>query len=292
LSPEKDHPLWPITLLGALFAAFTFSRSAAYKYNNPAKAIHPQQRTDREDNHKHNPVCSYVPPTITKCEYAERGKEAAPNWKKFAEIIVAISTFGLLLVNVFLLPSTKKAADSAQKTADFTARTMRVDQRAWIAPRVVNQIVAQDQPLAVTIQFDNTGKTPATHVETCVVAEIIKNTTTNIDVSCPDTSKSPGLSVVFPQTHISRLIDATGNGGKTTIDPQGLLREPLMKQLRHWEKSVLVYGRIDYWDVFKRPHWATFCSTMLILPPTPGGMPETVNWNACPAWNDIDPDEE
>lgn len=213
-------------------------------------------------------------------------------------LTLGLETFGLVVLIVYTIATVaiwcanKKAADAAAGANKIATKTMRIDQRAWLSPHIIHQIFSKDQPLVVATQFDNTGKSPAIHVQTCVVAEVVEKTREDVDISCPESSKSPGLDVIFPGGHVARLSNATGKGGKTDIDPQGLLREPLMKELRGWSKTVYVYGRVDYWDVFKKPHWATFCSTMLIMPPTSGGMPETVSWTTCQNGNGVDVEDE
>jgi len=185
----------------------------------------------------------------------------------------------------------KKAAIAAQGANDVATRTMRIDQRSWMAPRIIHQIFKEGQPLVVTTQFDNTGKTPALKLKTCQVAEIVEQSRKDVDISCPARAYSPGFDVVFPGNHVNRISNPAGDGGKVVVSKDGLLRMPLMEELRHRKKTVFVYGRIDYRDVFDKPHWATFCSAMLIMPPTPGGMPETVSWITCESGNDVDPED-
>jgi hypothetical protein len=205
--------------------------------------------------------------------------------------------FGLFVLCVYtvftalMYCANKKAAEAAKSANTIATKTMRITQRAWVSPHLIHQIFNENQPLVVSTQFDNTGETPAIHVQTCEVAEIVENTRKDVDISCPERAKSPGFDIVFPKGSLSRIANATGDGGKTRIDPEGLLRKPLMTALRKGDKSVYVYGRVDYWDVFQKPHWATFCSTMLIMPPTPGGMPETISWIVCRNGNDVDPEE-
>lgn len=230
------------------------------------------------------------PPPSHPC-YKVACEKKRDGWD-YAKLVAEFIGLGFLILYTLyttgIYCANKKAADAARSAADTAAKTMIIDQRAWISPHIINQIFAKDQPLVVPVEFDNTGKTPAIHVQTCVVAEIVNK---DVDLTCPDSLKSPGLDVIFPQNHISRTPNATGRGGggKMDIDPEGLLREPLIKELRLRKKTVLVYGRVDYWDVFKKPHWSTFCSTMWIMPAI-AKMPEIKNWSACPIGNDIDPE--
>jgi hypothetical protein len=264
--------------------------------NNPYKNAGREsdiQSSRAEPNIRPAPSAPEPPPAKTHCQITCKQEK---DWWDHAKPFVEIAGILLLLVytiyTIKMYFANRDAADAAKSAADTAAKTMRIDQRAWISPRLLNSVFKKDQPLAIAIEFDNTGKTPAIHVQTCVVAEPVESSRKDVDISCPESSKSPGFNIIFPNGHIDRLANATGQGGKTNIDPQGLLREPFMKELRGWKTIVYVYGRVDYWDVFKEPHWSTFCSKLLIMPPTSGGMPETVNWMTCETGNDVDPKTE
>lgn len=264
------------------------------KHNQPPDASRKsyEQATQGNPDIAIAPRVPASPPPKSDCQITcKTEKDFWDHVKTGAEI------FGIVLLAVYtgytikMYCANRVAANAAQRAADIAAKTMQIDQRAWLSPQIVNQIFKKDQPLAVAVQFTNTGKTPAIHVQTCVVAEIVEKTRAGIDISCPESFKSPGFDVIFPSGHISRLPNASGRGGKTNIDPEGLLRELLMEEMREGAKTLYLYGRIDYWDVFKKPHWATFCSWMWLLPPTSGGMPETINWSNCEKGNDVDPED-
>lgn len=187
------------------------------------------------------------------------------------------------------MEAARKSSDRAsRKSLQATIDNFHQEQRAWISIKITNQLFADRQPLAISTEFDNTGKTPAVKVKTCQVAEIVENSRPNIDISCPPRANSAGFLVIFPGGNSARLSNATGDGGKGLVSKDGFLDQPLMDELRHHTKIVYLYGRIDYSDVFGRPHWVTFCSAMLILPPAPGGLPETHNWIQCQNGNEID----
>jgi hypothetical protein len=252
--------------------------------NASDKATHPQRERppiNTPEMHPKPPHPHYEITCKKKRDWWDRAKMGAEFAGIVFLVIYTLYTAGIYHAN-------RKAAKAAKSAADTAAKTMMIDQRAWVSPHIINQIFAKDKPLVVPIQFDNTGKTPAIHVQTCVVAEPVDHDFVPI---CPESSKSPGFDVIFPQGHIARLPNATGSQGTTLIDPEGLLREPLMKELQKRKKTVLVFGRVDYLDVFKKPHWSTFCSTMLIIPQS-GSMPQVINWSTCPKWNDIDTEDE
>lgn len=262
--------------------------------------IQEQTKVVRDSNKAHSaqsqpspniPIEVKVPQGVeVRTEESEKQSEKTyQGWSLFLQgaTLVAVSIYAL--VAIFRWCEMRRAAKAAAGANRIAAQTLRENERAWAAPHITNQIFGKNLPLEIIVKFANTGRTPAIHVQTCVVSEIVEKTRPNIDISCPDSIKSPGLGIIFPNDSIERMTNAVGQGGKANIDPQGLLREGLMKELRHWDKNVWVYGRIDYWDIYQRPHWATFCSTMIIMPPAPGGLPETKNWMACQNGNAVDP---
>jgi|SRR5579862_3545632 len=187
----------------------------------------------------------------------------------------------------------KKSREQSEKAFGVTVEQFQMDQRAWISPHITNQLFEELKPFLIITEFNNTGKTPAIKVKTCEVAEIATLTRERkrFDLTCPEGAYSPGYDIIFPTDHIYRTPNAAGNGGKHTIYKDGLNRKPLMDALRHGKKILYVYGRVDYCDVFNRPHWVTFCSRFQVMPATPGGLPETKNWQTCEVGNDIDPVE-
>lgn len=177
------------------------------------------------------------------------------------------------------------AAKSAAETADTE---LKISSRAWMAPSIESSVFEVGKPLIVIVAFKNTGKTPAKKVRTCQVARLVNRDGKQIDISCPDSSLSPGYEVIFPEGKRERLGNAVGGNNLPPLTPDGMLTYPIAESLRLNRKSAITYGRVDYDDIFGIHHWATFCSIMLIMPPTPGGLPETHSWQSCQVGNDID----
>jgi hypothetical protein len=293
---------------GAAFLVFGFLDTWSVKLmtldaepirqNNPAPNAGHEAKNQTEQANQDMPVRSSVPASPPpKTHYEITCKHEKDFWEKFKDGAEILGICLLLVYTVYTIKMYRankqaaSAATSAASTANVTLKSSQkafeLDQRAWVSPKVLHQIFAEMQPLVIATQFDNTGKTPAVKVKTCQVAEIVENTRPSVDLSCPERAYSPGFDVIFPGNHLNRISNAAGDGGKVNISHDGLLRKSLMDELRHHAKTVYVYGRVDYCDAFKTSHWATFCSTMLIMQPTSGGLPETVSWMSCQIGNDI-----
>jgi hypothetical protein len=187
-------------------------------------------------------VC--IPPPLSDQQRTEKKKKDRRETVKFCvEIFGAVILFGYFSFTILIWWANKKSADAAKSAADTASATLKssqkssaLDQRAWIAPKIVNQIFGEMKPLLVVTNFENTGKTPAIEVKTCQVAEIVENTRANIDISCPERAYSPGVATIFPGNHIERASNAVGNGGRVAIFKDGLLRKPLISP---WQKTEI-----------------------------------------------------
>lgn len=209
-------------------------------------------RVNEEANDKSKEVKPSIPATISisdfpveATEYYKSRTRKHPrshlwrNTKRFLEVSGIAIALGIAILTNFTLKQIGKQATAAQGQLDVNQRQFRIDQRAWISPHIINQFFAEGKPLAIFTEFSNTGKTPAIKVKTCQVAEIIGRNRKDVDISCPESAKSPGFGVLFPQSNSYRMSNAAGNGGKAIIEKDGLLRNPLMDDLRHREKVVL-----------------------------------------------------
>jgi len=99
-----------------------------------------------------SPVLSDVPPPIAKCNYPNGSADHTPKWKKAVEIIGAVSTLGLLVVNIFLMLSTQHSVNVAEKA-------LRATNAGIIRPEVG---LSRD---TLNVTFHNIGKGSIRQVE-------------------------------------------------------------------------------------------------------------------------------
>jgi hypothetical protein len=163
LEPERESSspsqssLWPLALLGILFSWLAFSAS---KGNQCSKPIHPQDTADHKcgSSRAKVDVVSQVPPPPSERNDTNRSKDPTPRWKKIAEIAVAVSTLGLLIVNIFQSRATRDAADAAKNAADSAVAA----NRPWIVADSPPQHKRTIQE--ANLEWRNAGKTPAVAV--------------------------------------------------------------------------------------------------------------------------------
>jgi hypothetical protein len=182
----------------------------------------------------------------------------------------------------------QKQVEETERSRKSAGRSSRIDERAWVSFQLKNLIFEEGKPLAITTQFSNSGKTPAVYAKTCQAVKIVGRDPKRVDIGCPDDKRGHGFSIIEPQGNIQRLSNASGAEVGSNSSPDGLLHAPLIDDLRSGKKFLYLYGRTDYKDIFGRSHWTTFCSILLIMPPTPGGLPETHSWILCENGNDTD----
>lgn len=260
-----------------------------------AKAIHEQQQA--AERQREPEVQQIINPElrlpVAVSEYCRAQAETQPAKERrerirtFLEIAAFLAAAILAYFTYSTLQQVKRQADAAEHSLKESGNAFRTDERAWVAFDILNLIFQKGYPLEIVTEFTNSGKTPALKVQTCQVAEIVENSRRDIDLSCPDKARSPGFTIVMPGRHLHRLSNAAGynwKGPSPTTD--GLLNDHLLHRLSH-DSRVFLYGRVDYRDVFDKPHWITFCSILIILPGTVAGMPQTKNWVDCQNGNDV-----
>lgn len=163
----------------------------------------------------------------------------------------------------------------------------QVDQRAWVSIQIKPITHSVGAPLIVTVQYTNPGNTPARYVRTCQVVEFMeRHKVHTLDYSCPSGKASPGSDNIMPKSEIQRI--ANGAGPEDPTLPTSQLAPSDDIAISSNEKVIFIVGRIDYKDVFETPHWTTFCSGLLILPPSGPNLPESQRWLPCEKGNEID----
>jgi hypothetical protein len=124
------------------------------------------------------------------------------------------------------------AASNAKAGIKATQDTMRLDQRAWVA--VIDVHGPELEPI---VKFTNTGRTPARNVI------MYPNYLYNLVGIEPDfnTQGSPKrLGVLSPGT------ERTAQNKMTSIPDLD-------------KRTLYVFGRITYDDIFGKHHWVTYC---------------------------------
>jgi hypothetical protein len=160
----------------------------------------------------------------------------------------------------------QEQASAAQDSVRAVQKQMRQDQRAWVHFSEIKINIARDPQgradVTAPVGIFVTGKTPAKKVRMEFVIDIVKNEQNGI--------------TRFPYAYIPRLQDTTG-----IIIPgeaQPTFTTHLLKRTKNPERAenrflsvdeyqsladgktfVILYGRIQYRDIFNIPHETRYC---------------------------------
>lgn len=196
-------------------------------------------------------------------------------WMIVLTAIIAIATF--LNVVVFFLESrsssqqteniiitAKRMAESLEETVkrnklilDEYRQAGQLDQRAWISVKEIATTPVYPEAgksLRINVTFTNSGKTPAKGViGKTVVDPVPEGRRPNF---------SYGKDIAFQSGYMppngDRFVTLIPTRSKST-GQEGPLTPELLNILRTQKLHLYVHGRIDYHDIFKKPHWITFC---------------------------------
>ena len=195
--------------------------------------------------------------------------------------IQAISTVAIVFIIAFY---TYYARQQVKETGRAIARTdasIKLDQRAWIGVTSVSGKPEVGKQLAITVTFQNTGKTPA------------KNTNIAAVVEPAHENKAPDFTLEKRVRRESKgLVTPQGETFSTLVivnedSPSGELNDAALKDITEGELRIYAHGIVEYDDVFGTHHWATYCFYL-----NPGGKHKKgySGYSACKEHNDTDSD--
>jgi len=140
--------------------------------------------------------------------------------------------------------------DIAQQGLAATIDNFRLDQRAWVAEDTISGFPEVDKPFGIQVVIKNTGKTFAKHI-------------TDVGIADPVPLGSPAN--FWKESKVKRtgtiLIPPNGTKIITLYPVRGSATAKLSQSgLDEFKsKTLYVFGRIDYADIFGCRHWTTFC---------------------------------
>jgi hypothetical protein len=204
---------------------------------------------------------------------ADRGK----SYREIATLIFIIITTCGVFLQWCELRSTDHNMEIAATAAKDSADAAKMDQRAWLGIDVIRSDPTNPElgkPFIVTIQFKNTGKTPARKVVMRGRGEpVLKGKQPNYSYEGIRTFSayiSPGA---MPSTQVAPM---TIPGTEQSI----IINDDLINGLRTGAFTVYVHGRIDYEDIFAVPHWFTYCASLVV--------PFNSHFGSCDSHNESD----
>jgi hypothetical protein len=148
---------------------------------------------------------------------------------------------------------------AAQQSAAAIQRQMRIDQRPWIYPLVgLPDQVIENTTLTATVHYTNSGKSPA------------KNVTVRFWFEAVPAHQEPAMRCAVPYLMGTTGVLFPGFGDDYNVNWERCITNPADRRpiivnhtdaenLNGGNSFIIVYGRIDYSDVFGVRHWTTSC---------------------------------
>jgi hypothetical protein len=140
-------------------------------------------------------------------------------------------------------------AEATEGGVSVASNAVRLGERAWITSAGI-QLAAEpgeDEPFTISIFVANTGKTPA--------LELISQSRILITASPPRMNRFPE-----PNKIQSRTILAPGTSVANFSPDPWTPRRDMFHAYRDGSQVLYVQARLQYRDIFQRPHWTTICA--------------------------------
>jgi len=143
-------------------------------------------------------------------------------------------------------------------------RNFATEQRAWLTIQNgdLNIKGKVGEPLATDLMVTNTGRTPAERITGNIILTVLSPNET-IDTSYGEghiQSRATSGTVLPNNPQKFRVTGVV----KPENGPTGglLINEEMGQNLNAGLLRIVLYGRLDYYDVNGKPHWITFCNHM------------------------------
>jgi hypothetical protein len=133
--------------------------------------------------------------------------------------------------------------------------TTRVDQRAWIKIEARAKPISENQPLEAVFRITNTGKTPAMKIsQRYAVQKIPADGSPNI-VAGPAVTEFVGMLT----PNAPHEITVARQKDIPNLSEPLLLTKTDIQDFKSGKAYLAVVARIDYVDIYNRPHWIKYC---------------------------------
>lgn len=219
-------------------------------------------RADRFVTPPNEPVRAELQTLNLKEELYPKKREPMNITKMFKkpESVATVAGVGLaFIVAIIYILQWRAMVD----TVDITRRVSERDERAWIKVTTIGDPIASpNQPPQWTMRVQNIGKTPARETLAYFLVEVLPNgSEPDFDYSKIRPSMRVFTGNVYPQD-ASPDIPARRlryKAGSTTEVEDYVLQPSESADLTGGRSYIVVHGRVQYDDIFRVNHWATFC---------------------------------
>lgn len=252
--------------------------------DNATEAIRENTKAQNQAHEKQPPrnpervsaIVDFSPEQIQRSDrdYAQsHGIQRATFWVGLATLIV----LGFYTYFTWQLVDVSKETLSQSRTAlNATIQSSYRDQRAWVGVDSITGNVELGKPLIVTVQYRNTGKSPALKLITIASVEPVDKGKEPSFTYEPNLAGVLSSTVLQPNAIYRNILNA---GGATNI----AVTQVGYDRIRSGDLVVFVYGKLTYEDIFSRSHRTTFCVYL---------DPIGKTWNTYKGYNEVDPEPE
>jgi hypothetical protein len=224
---------------------------------------------------------SELPPSHPKCrESYKKNRDWFDYGKGILEIagLVVLCVYAAYTIKIYC--ANQGAAVAAKDSAHTAVITMRLDEKAWLMFDSDYSHTAKLRypgEISIPVQLRDIGKTPARRIDGFVVVDELEAGAAPTFQEQPHNNIRAG--VIWPNFPSNTAAKEFTSDGKSVA--------MTMEKMRRYDRGELVFavwGRINYEDVFEKPHWVQFCHT---ISPQP-----SAHSSQCADYNQIDSAEK
>jgi hypothetical protein len=173
---------------------------------------------------------------------------------KFALSADGINAQTQLAVDKFnrMAKASEDSLAESKHSLDFTSEQSRLEQRAWVG---IFDVQASDfevtKPILIAVHVTNTGRTPAVKLQGLSVTG---------HAYPPDELNDQDFRNVDEKVNESTLGQLMPNAVVTLPTATELpMTQQRFDNIASGREVIYIWGKLQYEDVFKRPHYTTFC---------------------------------
>lgn len=235
----EDNKPEPLGLLHVLLATFSgvllgafVSKVRAPIHQECSETIYPQNSTGNPEHGTQPlpPSVVHVADSVPERDHSGRSKDNTPFRKRFYEWGVAIGTFSLLFVNIFLLCYTKKTANAAKSAAETAHDALIRSNRPWRGVTGIPIVLDLRPPIetqnmlvaSMTMVVKNYGPSPALYVN--IYPGSFISTATDVKSSLDEDRRAERAACVMASMSVTEQISKTLVGDKVEdviVPPMG-----------------------------------------------------------------------
>jgi hypothetical protein len=142
----------------------------------------------------------------------------------------------------------EKMANSSEESIKETRRAFQIEQRAWVGFSGIGDKPELGKPYTITVQFGNTGRTPAIGIRSQIMSVPIPRGQ-EPDFTYADPPESQAVLQPNGQFIVSWKATKVGE----------VFNQATLESLKSGTVRLYVYGHVSYDDVFGGQHWTRFC---------------------------------